>query len=236
MIPYRIDLAGGWIDQPHISGIYPGSVITLSIEPIVDYKERCGMATSTRKSIKELYELGLPNIDSIELSKLVFNYDNKPGVKNISGAQDSIGICMKGLTRHLYSGRYWPVSIESCQDNGILMWLENHIFIKLLWPRPDNFEVSVKSNIEYDLIKLLSFASEKCWEAIFNKNLQSFADAVTLSFETQKHIFPLMSNGQIDSEIKKHKCLGYKLAGAGGGGYLIMINDTPCGDKIKMRI
>ena len=54
-IPYRIDLAGGWLDQPHISAIYPGSVITLSLRPITKYKERCGMATSTRKSIKKLF-------------------------------------------------------------------------------------------------------------------------------------------------------------------------------------
>ena len=30
-IPYRIDLAGGWLDQPYVSEHYPGSVITLSI-------------------------------------------------------------------------------------------------------------------------------------------------------------------------------------------------------------
>ncbi|MGA1195418.1 MAG: adenylyltransferase/cytidyltransferase family protein, partial [Candidatus Latescibacterota bacterium] len=29
-IPYRIDLAGGWLDQPYVSNHYPGSVITVS--------------------------------------------------------------------------------------------------------------------------------------------------------------------------------------------------------------
>ncbi|MDP6039624.1 MAG: adenylyltransferase/cytidyltransferase family protein, partial [Candidatus Latescibacteria bacterium] len=32
-IPYRIDLAGGWLDQPFVSKHHPGSVITISLEP-----------------------------------------------------------------------------------------------------------------------------------------------------------------------------------------------------------
>ena len=31
-LPYRIDVAGGWLDQPFVSKHYPGSVITISIE------------------------------------------------------------------------------------------------------------------------------------------------------------------------------------------------------------
>lgn len=234
--PYRLDLAGGWLDQPVISGIYPGSVITLSIEPIVEYKERCGMATSTRKSIQDLYSLGLRKIDSIELSKLIFNYDNAPGAKNVSGAQDAIGLCMKGLTRHYYNGKYWPRTIEILQDETTLKWMEDHIFLKLLWPRPDELDVLAKTNIEENLIRQLSFTSDKCWDSILNMDLQSLADALTATFEIQKQIFPLMSNEKIESEIKNTDCLGCKLAGAGGGGYLIMINNNPCGDKIKIRI
>ena len=30
LIPYRIDLAGGWLDQPFVSKYYPGAVITIS--------------------------------------------------------------------------------------------------------------------------------------------------------------------------------------------------------------
>jgi len=230
MIPYRLDLAGGWLDQPFISGIYAGSVVTLSIKPIVEYEERCGMATSTRRTIKNIYSLGLPNIDSIELAKLIFNLDNKPGAKNISGAQDAIGLCIKGLSRHFYSGKYWPRSIEICQDDGVLDWLENHIFLKLLYPRPQEFDVLAKTNIDYDLIKVLSEASKGCWSAIMDKDLQWFANYITGTFEAQKRIFPLMAVNDVPP-----KCMGYKFAGAGGGGYWIMINDTPCGDKIKIN-
>jgi len=32
-IPFRLDLAGGWLDQPFVSKYAPGPVITISIEP-----------------------------------------------------------------------------------------------------------------------------------------------------------------------------------------------------------
>ncbi|RME48276.1 MAG: cytidyltransferase, partial [Chloroflexi bacterium] len=54
-MPYRIDLAGGWLDQPFVSRHYPGSVITLSIEPTIEFNERSGMATSTRRTAIRLW-------------------------------------------------------------------------------------------------------------------------------------------------------------------------------------
>ena len=45
-IPYRIDLAGGWLDQPYVSKYYPGPVLTICIEPDYEFNDRSGMATS----------------------------------------------------------------------------------------------------------------------------------------------------------------------------------------------
>jgi cytidyltransferase-like protein len=39
-IPYRIDLAGGWLDQPFVSKFAPGPVLTISLEPTVDFNDR----------------------------------------------------------------------------------------------------------------------------------------------------------------------------------------------------
>jgi cytidyltransferase-like protein len=36
-IPFRIDIAGGWMDQPFVSKHAPGSVITIAIEPTIDF-------------------------------------------------------------------------------------------------------------------------------------------------------------------------------------------------------
>jgi MtaA/CmuA family methyltransferase len=43
-MPYRIDLAGGWLDQPFVSSYYPGPVLTISLEPTIEFNERSEMA------------------------------------------------------------------------------------------------------------------------------------------------------------------------------------------------
>jgi len=48
-IPFRMALAGGWIDQPFVSRhnpTPPGSMVVVSLEPIFRYMDRSGMATS----------------------------------------------------------------------------------------------------------------------------------------------------------------------------------------------
>ncbi len=67
-LPYRIDLAGGWLDQPFVSQHYPGAVVTISLAPTHEFNERSGMASSTaaaharavggKNSTRELRETG----------------------------------------------------------------------------------------------------------------------------------------------------------------------------------
>ena len=53
----------------------------------------------------------------------------------ISGAQDSIGICVPGLVRHYYDNNFWPEKIESTQDEMTLRFLENHLVMIPMEPR-----------------------------------------------------------------------------------------------------
>jgi cytidyltransferase-like protein len=71
-IPYRIDLAGGWLDQPYVSKFYPGPVVTISIEPDYKFSDRSGMATSTRKKAIELWHADIPGGDREMLAKILF--------------------------------------------------------------------------------------------------------------------------------------------------------------------
>ncbi len=59
-MPFRIDLAGGWLDQPFVSQHYPGAVITISIEPTLQFNDRSGMASSTRQAAIEMWGPRLP--------------------------------------------------------------------------------------------------------------------------------------------------------------------------------
>ncbi len=237
-LPYRIDLAGTWIDQPYVSKYHPGWAITLSLEPIVEYMERCGMATSTRNAAKKIWPVNLPLRKPEELAEILFKFENEPGSRLISGAQDSIGITMPGLVRHYYDNRYWPLQFESVHDNDILDWLEEHLFMVLLWPRPQGLDLLKETYINKENVKKLANASEACWDAILKKDLEDFASSFLDSFHAQTAMFPAMINPEINKAIEKYKsqAKAWKLAGAGGGGYLILVAEKQPEGSMKIKV
>ena len=116
--PYRVCIAGGWMDQPWVSEIYPGSVIVAQIWPTIDFNDRSGMATSSRKIALELWKGKVPEGDPVRNARLLFGAENPPGSNYISGSQDHIGLLAPGINRLYYDGDYWPSRIESCIDPG----------------------------------------------------------------------------------------------------------------------
>ena len=237
-LPYRLDIAGTWIDQPYLSKLNSGWAITISLEPIIEYNERSGMSTSTRNAAKQLWPNQLPLEKPEKLAEILFRFENKPGNKLVSGAQDSIGICVPGLSRHFYSGEYWPDKIEKVYDEVILDWLEKHIYLITLWPRPEGTDLLSNTNISEDNIKELTAASDLCWNAILEKDLETFGKAFLASFNAQTKIFPNMINKEIERVINKHKdtAIAWKLSGAGGGGYLVLVSEKPIKNAMKVKI
>ncbi len=237
-IPYRIDLAGGWLDQPFVGKYSPGPVLTISIEPTIEFNDRSGVSTSTRKKAVELWHTNIPDGDREQLAKVLFSFDNTPGSKIIAGSQDAIGIVMPGLNKINYTGEYWPASIESVEDENILLWIEKHLNLITLGPRVDTFDVLENTNINKINAEALKNASENCWQAIVNKDLKLFGRFFRESFEAQIKMFPNMMNDEIPQIIAKYKntAYGWKLSGAGGGGYLILVTEKPVEGAIKIKI
>ena len=202
-IPTRLDLAGTWIDQPYVSQYAPGWAITISLEPTFEIRERCGLSTSTRNMIKKIWPVKLPNMDPEFLAKLMFCFENDPERSDgiISGAQDSIGICIPGLCRHYYDKRYWPLKIETCKDEDILQWLENHLVMIPMEPRKPGCSVVEGKDITETKVKALAKAADDCWNAILNKDLKAFAKAYKDSFNAQVAMFPGMVNPTVMQEI-----------------------------------
>lgn len=228
-IPTRLDLAGTWIDQPYVNQYAPGWALTISLEPTFEVRERCGLSTSTRNMIRRIWPMKLPDMDPEMLAKLVFCFENDPERSDgiISGAQDSIGICMPGLVRHWYDKRFWPEKIESCHDDDILDWLEDHLCMIPLEPRKDGCSVLEGRDITEEKVKALAAAADDCWQAIMAKDLERFAAAYKASFEAQVALFPAMIQGSVQSYIDRYSAmdgvLAWKMPGAGGGGYLALV-------------
>ena len=238
-IPYRIDLAGTWIDQPYVSKYSPGWAITASIEPTIEFNERSGMATSTRKKAIELWNDNLPMENPEKLAKILFRYDNDPGTKDVSGSQDSIGITMPGINRFFYDKeKYWPSKFETISDLSIIKWLEERLYMVTLWPRPADFVVLENTNISTDNVKRLTDAAEMAWDGLTKKDIKTFTQGFSASFSSQVKMFPKMMNDKIARVIDSHrdKALAWKLSGAGGGGYLILISEEEIPNAIKIKI
>lgn len=228
-IPTRLDIAGTWIDQPYVSCFAPGWAITISLEPNFEVRERCGLSTSTRNVIKRIWPYQLPNMDPEMLARLVFCFENHPEREDgiISGAQDAIGICVPGLCRHYYDNHFWPEKIETCNDEDILQWLENHLVMIPMEPRKPGCSVVEGKDITETRVKALTKAADDCWNAIMHKDLKAFAEAYKASFNAQVAMFPAMIQGCVQSYIDKWSAvpgvLAWKMPGAGGGGYLACV-------------
>lgn len=238
LMPYRIDVAGGWLDQPWVSELCAGPVITVSIEPTFEFNERSGMASSTRLSAIDLWGPRLPVADEKKLAKILFCYDNPPGTKEVSGSQDSIGIVCPGLNKSYYEGKYWPSKIESVQDETLLQFIEKSFYLVPLGPRHSGYAVLSNTRITAEGAKALSTAAESCWGAILAKDIHKFGKYFKESFEAQVSMFPNMINNMVVELIDHYKdsALGWKLSGAGGGGYLILVSDKPVEHALQITI
>ena len=239
-IPTRLDLAGTWIDQPYVSVHHPGWAITISLEPTFEVRDRCGLSTSTRNIIQKIWPVKMPKMDPEMLARLVFCFENNPERTegHVSGAQDAIGICIPGLCRHYYDNNFWPKKVEICSDEMTLRFLEQHLVMIPIEPRKPGCSVVEGKDITVEKVKALADAADACWEAIMERNLDGFAAAYKASFEAQTAMFPGMinpayinapqqENGFISDAIAHYSAMpdvmAWKLAGAGGGGYLALV-------------
>ncbi len=235
-LPYRICLAGGWMDQPFVSEYHGGPVVTVNIHPTQDFNLRSGMATSTRNVWNRLKDSDLFPNDPVELARLLFGYENPPGTKYVSGSQDHLGLTMPGANRLYYDGQYWPEKIDSTVDEDICDWIENSICLVELFARPDGYDPLVQQNITTEGVKRLGDAGDCCWDAILSKNIKKLGHALTETHRAWADILPLTTSKAIEEECNKYKSYGRVTSGCGGG-YIVLVTeeDVPGSFRIKVR-
>jgi galactokinase/mevalonate kinase-like predicted kinase len=145
---------------------------------------------------------------------------------------------LPGLNYLYYNNNYWPERIESVNDDAILDWLEEHIYLVTLGPRTSGYAVLENTNLGIPQAKALADAADNIWKAIQAKDINALGQHFRESFEAQIAMFPNMVDDTILKQIElyKDKALGWKLSGAGGGGYIIMIAEKPIENAMKIKV
>ena len=242
-IPYRLDLAGGWLDQPFVNCLASGPVITISVEPTVDFNHRSGMSSSTRKAAIELWKTQIPDGNRELLAKTLFCFENPPGTKDVAGSQDAIGLVYPGLNFIEYgeAGSFWPNKIETILDEDILTFLESRLWLMPLGEREAGYSVLEITQVGSAAAAALAAAAENLFLAATNKDALALGKAMTASFEAQIEMFPNMTSGSIQNTIQQcyeesPTILGHKLSGAGGGGYLVLFSEHPIDNTLQIKI
>lgn len=236
--PYRLCLAGGWIDQPWVSKLHPGSVVVAQIRPTMEFNDRSGLATSSRRIGIQLWGDRYPDGDHEQNAKLLFGAENPPGKKYVSGSQDHIGLLYPGINRLYYNEGYWPERIESSTGSEICDWLSGVLHLVPLEPRPEGYDPLKIVNLEKPLVRELGRAGDSCWESILRKDVRGLGKSLTDTFLSWKKILPLTVPDRVMKEMESRYFPSYPgaITSGSGGGYVIVASEEKVEGAIKIQV
>ena len=236
--PYRLCLAGGWIDQPWVSSVNPGSVVVAQIWPSMDFDHRSGLATSSREVGIRLWGDRIPDGDPVENARLLFGAENPPGKEYISGSQDHLGLLLPGVNRLWYNGAYWPAKIESAVTPDICEWLSGVLWLVKLQPRPDGYNPLKEMHLEKQFVKELGEAGDMCWDSILRKDAAGLGKSMTATYMVWRKMLPFTVPEDILENLEKNYFPRYygAITSGSGGGYIFVVSDKPVEGAIKIKI
>lgn len=247
-LPYRMAFAGGWIDQPFISKLLPqppGSMVVVSMEPTIEFLDRCGMGTSTRKIALEIWGNEIPGGNKYELMRKLYQAENNQKTAP-SGSQDMAGIIYSGINRldydYAHEGGVFPCHIENKNDPDIAQWLEEVIHIVHVNQRPEGYDPLGEQNLDSTWIQRLGQSGKDCYDAILSKDLNALGQSMNECMLCWQNILPnTVNHATIDIDLLKilqsyqDKFSGAMYSGCGGG-YLYVVSDKPVQNSFKVKI
>ena len=247
-IPYRIALAGGWIDQPFVSKNNPnppGAMVVVSIIPEFRFMDRSGICGSTRRIALEMWKNKIPDGDPEEFVRELYYAENK-GVAEPSGTQDMIGLVYPGISRIDYDynchGGYFPKHIESNTDSEIAKWLEEVIHILPVAPRPDGYNPLEQKNLDPKWIGRLGNSGKDCYDAILNKDLPGLGASFNECMKCWEIILPqTVKHPALTIDLLQllnyyqSKFPGAMYSGCGGG-YLYVASKEPIPGSFNIKV
>jgi cytidyltransferase-like protein len=236
-LPFRINLAGGWLDQTWVSTYAPGPVVVVNIAPTHDFSGRSGMATSTRATWEQLRRQGLAMRDHETLAKVIFGYENMPGVRRyLSGSQDHIGLTHPGISALHYDGEVWPYEVKNLLDDNTCDWLEQNIQLISLGQRDDSFDPLQARHLSGHGVMELANAAERCWHAILNHDVRELGQALTFTHLAITDMLPGTTNDTVEEELANVGGHGASISGAGGGGFMVVASKKPIPGGIRVKV
>lgn len=148
----------------------------------------------------------------------------------VSGSQDSLGLCIPGVSRFYYTGQYWPDTIHTKKDQHTAEWIQNHLVLVALKCRPQEYDPLAQQHITIQWVKMLADAGEDCWQGIEHKDLSLFSRGLTNTHVAWRHLLPLTSSNEINSALSHYMSQtgvrGASTSGSGGGYALLAVDDA----------
>jgi hypothetical protein len=247
-IPYRLALAGGWIDQPFVSKLDPnppGSMVVVGIEPTSFFMERSGLATGTRKIAIQRWGNALPDRPAVELTRELYEAENK-GKPEPSGSQDMIGLIYPGINRLDYdytvNGGVYPAHIESLNELRISRWLEKVIHLLPVAPRPEGYNPLGIKRLDPQWVRRLGQSGTDCFEAIRRMDLKALGASMNECMEAWETLLPhTVQHPRVTTDLKgllqvyQSRYSGAMYSGCGGG-YLFIASDEPVPGTLQVTI
>lgn len=246
--PYRLALAGGWIDQPFVSQLNPsppGSMVVVAVEPQFHFMDRCGMGTSTRKVAMRLWGGRLPQGDPEALVRQLYAAENADRAEP-SGSQDMAGLIYPGVNRLDYDfahqGGYFPSHVESCNDPQVAGWLGEVIHILPVAPRPAGYNPLGVKNLQTEWVRRLGQTGKDCYHAILQRDAAALGESMNECMRCWEAILPhTVRHASLTVDLVglmehyQKRYAGAMYSGCGGG-YLFVVSERPVPGGLHARV
>ncbi len=233
-IPNRLQLAGGWIDQPFVSRLNPrppGSMVVVALEPTFRVMDRSGCASGTRAVATKLWRGRLPARPPEELVRELYEAENH-GKAEPSGSQDMIGLVYPGINRLDYdfaaNGGVFPSHIETLDRMRPARWLEKILHLLPVEPRPDGYSPLGRKNLDPKWILRLGQTGKDCFDAIRQMDVNALGTSLNQTMLCWEKLLPhVVQHPLIKCDLKallkvyQNNFPGAMFSGCGGG-YLLV--------------
>jgi hypothetical protein len=247
-IPYRLALAGGWIDQPFVSRHNPkppGSMVVVGLEPAFRFMDRSGLATGTRAVATKLWRGKLPQRRPAELVRELYERENQ-GRAEPSGSQDMVGLIYPGVSRLDYdfaaNGGVFPAHIESLDDQPAARWLERVIQVLPVAPRPEGYSPLGRKHLDPKWIARLGQTGKDCFEAIRRRDLRGLGASLNECMTCWERLLPhtvrhptLTVDLPALLRVYQSRYAGAMFSGCGGG-YLFVVSEEPVAGAFTVKV